>query len=82
VPAPTPAQLGVAIRGLRTKRGLSIEALAAGAGIHTTYLSGIERGRRNPTWKVIGSLAEALSVEISELASLTEEMAGSERQST
>ena len=80
MPAPTPAQLGVVIRGLRTDRGLSLEALAANAGIHTTYLSGIELGRRNPTWEVIGSLAVALGVGISEIALLAEGVAGSEQR--
>jgi len=80
VPASTPAHLGGAIRGLRTERKLTIEALAGDAGIHATYLSGIERGRRNPTWKILGALAEALGVEISELARQAELLARSERE--
>lgn len=82
MPSPTPTQLGIVIRKLRKRRRLTIESLAASAGIHTTYLSGIELGRRNPTWKVIGLLAEALGVEISDLARLTEELAGSEQPPT
>lgn len=74
MPASSPAQLGSAIRGLRTEQELSIEALAGAADIHTTYLSGIERGQRNPTWRVVGSLAEALGVEISELARRAEQL--------
>jgi transcriptional regulator with XRE-family HTH domain len=66
----TPAQLGVAIAGLREKRGLSIETLAAAAGIHFTYLSKIENGRGNPSWKVVGNLAKELGVEIAELDQL------------
>lgn len=80
MPASTPAQLGGAIRGLRTKRQLTIEALAGDADIHATYLSGIERGQRNPSWKIVGSLAEALGVEISELAQQAEQIARSERE--
>jgi transcriptional regulator with XRE-family HTH domain len=76
----SPAQLGAAIRRLRTKRRQSIEALAGAAGIHTTYLSGIERGRRNPTWRIVGRLAFALDVEISELARQAEELARDERE--
>ncbi|HEX2393268.1 MAG TPA: helix-turn-helix transcriptional regulator [Solirubrobacterales bacterium] len=64
----TPAQLGAVIRRIRQERELSVEALAADAGIHWTYLSGIERGRRNPTWKVVGAIAASLGVEVSELA--------------
>jgi transcriptional regulator with XRE-family HTH domain len=35
--------LGKAIRELREARGLTLDALAAKAGMHTTYLSRIER---------------------------------------
>jgi transcriptional regulator with XRE-family HTH domain len=73
VPPSTPAQLGVAIRRLRNSREMSIEALAEKANIHWTYLSAIEHGRGNPTWIVVGSLAEALGVEMSELADLAAE---------
>lgn len=51
---------------------MSIEALAMEAGIHTTYLSGIEHGRRNPSWKVVGALADVLEVKISDLARAAE----------
>lgn len=70
---PSADELGAAIRRLRTERELSVEKLAAAAGIHWTYLSGIERGIRNPTWKVLGSLARALGVPISEIARRAEE---------
>jgi transcriptional regulator with XRE-family HTH domain len=67
-PTPTAAHLGTSIRRLRTDRGLTLEDVAKDAGIHWTYLSGIERGGRNPTWKVLGSVAWALGVLPSELA--------------
>jgi transcriptional regulator with XRE-family HTH domain len=70
----------VVIRSFRKERSLSIEALAGTARIHPTYLSGIERGLANPSWKVVGSLADALGVEISELAHHAEELASSERE--
>ncbi len=57
---PTNAALGQAIRRLRKERRLSIEALLFAADMHPTYLSGIERGVRNPTWERITSLARAL----------------------
>lgn len=72
MPSSTPAQLGLAIRDLRAGRDMSIEALAMEAGIHTTYLSGIEHGRRNPSWKVVGALADVLEVKISDLARAAE----------
>lgn len=76
---PTQAQLGTVIRRLRIERELTVEGLAAAAGIHWTYLSGIERGRRNPTWKVLTAIARSLNIEISELARLAEELADRDR---
>jgi transcriptional regulator with XRE-family HTH domain len=75
---PTPAHLGSAIRRLRTERELTIESLASTAGIHWTYLTGIERGQRNPTWKVIASIAEGLDIDVSELARRAEAAAEGE----
>lgn len=63
----TSAQLGSAIRRLRTEQELTIETLALDAGIHWTYLTGIERGRRNPSLKVIVAIAGALDVRVYEL---------------
>jgi transcriptional regulator with XRE-family HTH domain len=42
--------------------GLSQEELAGRAGIHRTYIGGIERGERNPTLTMIHRLARALNV--------------------
>jgi transcriptional regulator with XRE-family HTH domain len=80
VPASTAAHLGAAIRALRKAQGLSIETLAGGARIHPTYLSGIERGFANPTWLIVGKIAKALGVEISELARRAEDIARDERE--
>jgi transcriptional regulator with XRE-family HTH domain len=79
VPASTAAHLGAVIRTLRKAQTLSIETLAGAARIHTTYLSGIERGLANPTWRIVGKIAEALGVEVSELAHRAEELARCER---
>jgi transcriptional regulator with XRE-family HTH domain len=65
---PTNADLGVAIRLLRRARRLTIEDLAFAAKMHPTYLSGIERGRRNPTWDKLTALARALDIPVSALA--------------
>lgn len=64
---PTYAQLGRAVRRLRHARRLSIESLAAQAGIHPTYLSAIERGLRNPTWTKVCNLAQALDITLHQL---------------
>jgi transcriptional regulator with XRE-family HTH domain len=68
---PQPA-LGEAIRQLRTKRGISQEDLAHLAGVTTGTLSVIERGRSNPAWGTVKSIAKALDVSMPELAKLTE----------
>jgi transcriptional regulator with XRE-family HTH domain len=65
---PTNADLGQALRRLRRARRLTIEALALNAGMHPTYLSGIERGIRNPTWEKLACLAGALGVSVSRIA--------------
>jgi transcriptional regulator with XRE-family HTH domain len=72
---PTNEDLGRAVRRLRRARKLSIEVLALDAEMHPTYLSGIERGRRNPTWKKITSLARTLGVSVSALVQTAEDEA-------
>jgi transcriptional regulator with XRE-family HTH domain len=70
--APTNVHLGHGVRRLRLARRLSIESLAADAGMHPTYLSTIERGLSNPTWTKLCSLAEAFDITISALAHVAE----------
>jgi transcriptional regulator with XRE-family HTH domain len=65
---PTNAELGRAIRRLRRARHETIEGLAYAADMHPTYLSGIERGVRNPTWDKLTGLARALDVPVAEIA--------------
>jgi transcriptional regulator with XRE-family HTH domain len=61
---PTNAELGRAIRRVRLVRRLTIEDLAQTADMHPTYLSGIERGVRNPTWKKLTGVCYALAVPV------------------
>ena len=58
---------GEAVRTRRTELGLSQEALGERARLDQTYLSGIERGRRNPSLDVIVRLAAALDLSPGEL---------------
>jgi transcriptional regulator with XRE-family HTH domain len=69
---PSQAHLGQAIRRLREQDGLSIEALAAAADMHPTYLSGIERGHNNPTWTKLSGLAKGLNTTIAAIVSEAE----------
>jgi transcriptional regulator with XRE-family HTH domain len=54
---------------------VSIEALALAADIHPTYLSSIERGLRNPSWRVLSALAGALQIPVADLAQRVESAA-------
>jgi len=51
---------GRAVRRRRERLGLSQERFALQAGIDRTYQSGVERGVRNPTVKMVAKLALAL----------------------
>ena len=64
---PQPA-LGAAIRELRAERELTQEAVAQSAGVTVAHLSGIERGRGNPSWGAVVAIAEALDVSMATLA--------------
>jgi len=56
------AVLGRNVRSYRELKGLSQEALAFDADLHRTYVSGVERGVRNPTVLIVAKLANALGV--------------------
>jgi transcriptional regulator with XRE-family HTH domain len=67
--------LGLAVRDLRGRVGMSQEELGYASGMHRTYVGGIERGERNPSWMNIVRLAQALSVPAAELVARAEELA-------
>jgi transcriptional regulator with XRE-family HTH domain len=52
---------------LRTLRGWSQETLAEQAGLHRTYISGIERGERNLGLDNLDKLAQAFGVTVGDL---------------
>ncbi|WP_147199822.1 helix-turn-helix transcriptional regulator [Pantoea sp. MBD-2R] len=58
---------GTRVKLLRLQAGLSQEAFALKCGLDRTYVSGIERGLRNPTLEVIALIASGLGVEIKNL---------------
>ncbi|MEK7696605.1 MAG: helix-turn-helix transcriptional regulator [Pseudomonadota bacterium] len=56
------SKFGERLRELRKKQDISQGKLSKTAGLHRTYISGIERGIRNPSLKNIQKLARALKV--------------------
>jgi DNA-binding XRE family transcriptional regulator len=89
-PPPGSHELGRTLRRLRRSKGLTIETLAFSARLHPTYLSGIERGERNPTWAKLCSLAYSLDTLVSvlvqaaegeaQIAQITHEVEAAQRQ--
>ena len=61
------ANLARNVRAVRTDLGMTQEMLAESSGLHQTYLSDVERGKRNVTLDVVTRLAEALKVSPLEL---------------
>lgn len=58
---------GQRVKALRLQAGLSQEAFSDKCGLDRTYISGIERGVRNPTLEVIGVIADGLEIELAVL---------------
>jgi transcriptional regulator with XRE-family HTH domain len=54
--------VGRNVARLRRARGLTQEQMAERSGFSQQYLSGLERGRRNPTVVTLHELARALGV--------------------
>jgi len=58
-------RFGGNVRRLRKQLGLSQEAFALTANIDRTYVSGVERGARNPSLTVAQKFASGLGVPLS-----------------
>jgi transcriptional regulator with XRE-family HTH domain len=61
------SQFGRNVSRLRDQAGLSQDKLAEKADLDRTYLSGIERGVRNPGIKIVIRVAQALGVTVDQL---------------
>jgi transcriptional regulator with XRE-family HTH domain len=55
-------QLGLNVQRLRREKDWSQEDLAFESGLHRTYISGIERGVRNPTVTIVAKLAATFDI--------------------
>jgi len=60
-------RVGNNLRRYRREAGFSQEGLAFECGLHRTYVSGVERGIRNPTVTVLEKIARALGIPASKL---------------
>ena len=67
------AVLASRVKGLRSERHLSQATLAERAGMHRSYLSSIERARRNVPLDTVCRLAWALGVDVRDLLTATSE---------
>ncbi len=66
--------LGKAIRQERTRQARSQEWLADRSGIHSTEISNIECGNRNPTYRAMRMISMALGISLAELIERGEEL--------
>jgi transcriptional regulator with XRE-family HTH domain len=60
--------LGANVRRHRQRKSLTQEKLAASADLDPTYISGIERGVRNPSVLSVVRIAKALGTSVSDLS--------------
>lgn len=60
-------KFGKRVRELRLEREWSQDDLAFELDVDRSYISGLERGTRNPTLKTIARIAKILGVTVSEL---------------
>jgi transcriptional regulator with XRE-family HTH domain len=70
--APDAVALGRAVLAVRTEKGISQMQLADATGFMQSWISQVERGRRNPSWNNVARLADGLAVKLSELAARAE----------
>lgn len=54
---------GQNVRERHRARGITLEAFADAVGLSYSYVGELERGRRNPTLKVVERIASALDVD-------------------
>jgi transcriptional regulator with XRE-family HTH domain len=59
--------IGETLRAERNQRGLTLKQVAQGAHVSVSYLAEIERGEKDPSSRVLESIAVGLDIEVSEL---------------
>ncbi|MCO1660365.1 helix-turn-helix domain-containing protein [Pseudonocardia humida] len=76
---PLSSSLAATLQAARRARDLSTEALAARSGVSRAMIGKIERGAAHPTAALLGRLAGALGMTLSELVARAEEGPGAGR---
>lgn len=66
--SPTHAAYGHALRALRSEAGFSQDRLALAADVDRAFVSGIERGEKNPSLTTLLKLVAAIGVPLSTLS--------------
>lgn len=59
--------LGDKLRFYRTQKGYSQEVFADKTELDRTYISGLERGKRNPSYLIIKRIANTLDIQEQQL---------------
>lgn len=59
--------LGNRLRKYRQSKNLTQEKLAEASNLDRTYISGVERGKRNPSFLILKKLSEILSINPNQL---------------
>lgn len=62
--------IGKAIRLCRNQKDMSLEALSSKAGISVSYLSLLERGKRDPNISILERISSGLNIPVSILVFL------------
>jgi len=65
--SPVQERLGRAVKDVRASRSMTQEELAERSGLHPTYISDIERGARNPSFRALVRLADGLGATVAEI---------------
>ena len=60
-------ELGKKLRDFRLQKSFSHEKFAEKTGLDRTYISGLERGKRNPSYLIIKRLCDILQITPNEL---------------
>lgn len=60
-------RFGIIVRNIRSNKNISQEKLADLSGLHRTYISDIELGKRNISLENIERISKALGITLNEL---------------